>query len=107
MQLDSNPARHQMIIEKFGECKGILFDYGETLDSAGRRWSDRSYALYGEAGMEFPREEIKRVLHYAEDGCCAEPKATAPGHRALVGAHVRWQFDTLGDLGGRRSHARR
>ncbi len=94
-----------MDIDKFKECRGILFDYGGTLDSEGERWPDRFYALYKEAAIDFPREEIKRAFYYAEDCCYADPEVKAFGLRALVGAHVRLQFEALGLKDRRRERA--
>jgi len=85
-----------MTSNTFRKCKGILFDYGGTLDSDGERWPDRFYALYEKAGMEFPREEIKRAFYHAEDRCYADSKVRALGLRALMAAHVQWQFEALG-----------
>lgn len=85
-----------MSIDKFGECRAILFDYGGTLDSDGERWPDRFYALYEEAALSFPREEIKRAFYYAEDRCYADPKVTGLDLRSLMGVHVRFQFEALG-----------
>jgi HAD superfamily hydrolase (TIGR01549 family) len=94
-----------MSIDKFAECRGILFDYGGTLDSDGQRWPDRFYALYKETAIDFPHEEIKRAFYYAEDCCYADPKVTALGLRALVGAHVHLQFESLGVKDRRRERA--
>ncbi len=94
-----------MSINKFGECRGILFDYGGTLDSDGERWPDRFYALYEEAAINVPREEIKRAFYYAEDYCYADPKASVLDLRALVGVHVRLQFEALGLKDGRKERA--
>ena len=91
-----------MSIDKFGDCTAILFDYGGTLDSDGERWPDRFYALYAEAGIDIPREEIKRAFYHAEDGCYADPKVTTLGLRALMGAHVHLQFEALGLKEGRK-----
>lgn len=96
MQRDINPTRHRMITDTFEECKGILFDYGGTLDSDGERWPDRFYTLYEEAALGFPRAEIKRAFYHAEDRCYADPGVRALGLRALMAAHVQWQFEALG-----------
>ena len=85
-----------MSIDRFNECRAVLFDYGGTLDSDGERWPDRFYALYEEAGLSYPREEIKRAFYYAEDCCYADPKGAGLDLRALMGSHVRLQFEALG-----------
>jgi len=94
-----------MITDTFGECKGILFDYGGTLDSDGERWPDRFYTLYEEAGMEFPHEKIRRAFYYAEDRCYADSKVRTFGLRALMAAHVQRQFEALGIRDRRKERA--
>jgi putative hydrolase of the HAD superfamily len=94
-----------MSIDRFNECRAVLFDYGGTLDSDGERWPDRFYALYEEAGLNYPREEIKRAFYYAEDCCYADPEVTDLDLRALMGAHVRLQFEALGLNDGRKERA--
>ena len=84
-----------MSIDRFGECRAVLFDYGGTLDSDGERWPDRFYTLYDEAGLNYPHEEIKRAFYYAEDCCYADPTVTDLDLRALMGTHVRLQFQAL------------
>jgi putative hydrolase of the HAD superfamily len=90
-----------MSIDKFGECRAILFDYGGTLDSDGERWPDRFYILYEEAGLDLPREEIKRAFYYAEDRSYADPSMARLGLRAFMGEHIRLQFEALGLSDGR------
>ena len=85
-----------MKIEALHQSRAILFDFGGTLDSEGERWPDRFYALYEEVAPDVPREEIKRAFYYAEEACYADPNVTRLDLRALIGAHVRLQFEALG-----------
>jgi HAD superfamily hydrolase (TIGR01509 family) len=82
--------------EALHQSRAILFDYGGTLDSEGERWPDRFYALYEEVAPDVPREEIKRAFYHAEEACYADPNVTRLDLRALMGAHVRLQFEALG-----------
>ncbi len=84
-----------MSIDRFGECRAVLFDYGGTLDSDGERWPDRFYALYEEAGLNHTRDEIKRAFYHAEDRCYADPGVAGLGLRALMNVHVHLQFEAL------------
>jgi putative hydrolase of the HAD superfamily len=82
--------------DRFDGCKAILFDYGGTLDSDGVRWPDRFYALYDEANIGLPREEIKRAFYYAEDCCYTDRNVAVLDLRGLIEQHVHLQFETLG-----------
>ena len=85
-----------MNIEALHQCRAILFDYGGTLDSDGERWPDRFYVLYEELALDVPREEIKRAFYHAEEACYADPNVMRHDLRALMGVHVRLQFEALG-----------
>lgn len=76
-------------------CKAILFDFGGTLDSDGEHWLDRFYELYESAGLDLPRDEIKRVFYMADEECCKDPGVNELGLRPLMVHHVRLQFSGL------------
>ena len=78
------------------QCKGILFDFGGTLDSDGEHWLDRFYELYREAGVDVPQAEIKRVFYHADQLCCDDPQVNHLGLRPLMEHHVAIQFAALG-----------
>ncbi|MCM1153450.1 MAG: HAD family hydrolase [Muribaculum sp.] len=46
--------------------KGIIFDYGGTLDSAGEHWSEVIYKAYAEAGVEVEHSDFRVAYVYAE-----------------------------------------
>ena len=46
--------------------KGILFDYGGTLDTGGRHWSEVIWDGYRVAGIGVPKEEFRSAYVYAE-----------------------------------------
>ena len=79
----------------FSRCKAILFDFGGTLDSDGEHWLDRFYELYERAGLNVPRDEIKRVFYMADEDCCNDPQVNLLGLRPLMRHHVRLQFAGL------------
>ncbi len=46
--------------------KGIIFDYGGTIDSRGDHWSEVIDRAYKDAGIEIGREEFREAYVYAE-----------------------------------------
>lgn len=46
--------------------KGILFDYGGTLDTGGRHWSEVIWDGYKSAGIQIPKEQFRSAYVYAE-----------------------------------------
>jgi HAD superfamily hydrolase (TIGR01549 family) len=82
-------------IGSFRESRGILFDFGGTLDSDGEHWLDRFFLLYKRCGLDIPPPEIKRVFYRADALCCSDPRVTSMGLRALMAHHVRLQFHGL------------
>ncbi len=79
----------------FHECKGLLFDFGGTLDSDGEHWLDRFYELYQEAGLEIPPSEIKRAFYQVDEVCWGNADLVSFGLRPLMRYHVRLQFEIL------------
>ncbi len=84
------------LYDEFKGCKGILLDFGGTLDSDGEHWLDRFYDLYEKEGVDVSREEIKRVFYRADALCCGDPFVSGLGLRALMRHHVRLQLEELG-----------
>jgi len=81
--------------DRFNNCKGILLDFGGTLDSDGEHWLDRFYALYETASLGVPQPEIKRAFYAADGLLCNDPSVTEMGLRPLMEYHVRLQFKAL------------
>ncbi|MFZ2447083.1 MAG: HAD family hydrolase [Syntrophobacteraceae bacterium] len=81
--------------DKFRRCRAILLDFGGTLDSDGEHWLDRFFELYEQAGLDCPREEIKRVFYLADETCCKNPEVDGLGLRELMKYHVHLQFTAL------------
>jgi hopanoid biosynthesis associated radical SAM protein HpnJ len=82
--------------DQFRNREAILLDFGGTLDSDGEHWLDRFFELYEQAGLDYPREEIKRVFYLADSICCKDPDVDRFGLRDLMKYHVSLQFDALG-----------
>jgi putative hydrolase of the HAD superfamily len=79
----------------FSGCKGVLLDFGGTLDSDGEHWLDRFYELYAEAQIGLSQQDIKRVFYHADALCCADGQVSAFGLRHLMRHHVALQFEAL------------
>jgi putative hydrolase of the HAD superfamily len=84
-----------MKTQQFSHCQAILFDFGGTLDSDGEHWLDRFYELYEQAGLDLPRDQIKRAFYNADHLCCGDPQVGPMGLRSLMKHHVRLQFAAL------------
>jgi putative hydrolase of the HAD superfamily len=84
-----------MNFAKFRRCRGILFDYGGTLDGDGEHWLDRFYELYREFGIHAPAEEIKKAFYFADENCYADPEVNDIGLKPLMKLHLRRQFEAL------------
>ena len=48
------------------EIKGIIFDYGGTLDTGGDHWSEVIWCAYGKAGVAVNKAEFREAYVYAE-----------------------------------------
>lgn len=81
--------------DKFRACRGLLLDFGGTLDTDGDHWLDRFYDLYESAGIDVPRPDIKRVFYYADDTLYGDPQVFSLGLRPLMRRHVKLQFEAL------------
>ena len=53
-------------METLKNIKGIIFDYGGTLDSGGDHWSEVIYDAYGKAGVAVNLPEFREAYVYAE-----------------------------------------
>ena len=55
-----------MDINDYKEIKGIIFDYGGTLDSGGNHWAWVIYDAYVKAGLTLDKDEFVEAYVYAE-----------------------------------------
>lgn len=76
--------------------RAILFDYGGTLDGEASHWLDRFVALYRDAGVLIPLEQVKEAFYGADEACYREPRIAEAGLLELMEFHVREQLDRLG-----------
>lgn len=81
--------------------RGLLFDYGGTLDGPASHWLDRTVDLYREAGSDLPFERIKKAFYEADDACYAEPAIAGAGLRELMEFHIGRQLAALGTTDAR------
>ncbi len=77
-------------------ARGVLFDYGGTLDGEGWHWFARTLALYRRAGCELGDAEIERAFYAAEHAIGEEARLGSYGLRPLVERHVELQMEVLG-----------
>lgn len=57
---------NQLTAAQFADIKGIIFDYGGTLDTAGDHWSEVIWSAYEQAGVAVKKEEFREAYVYAE-----------------------------------------
>lgn len=50
----------------FSKVKGIIFDYGGTLDTGGDHWSEVIWAAWQKAGIACSKDEFRECYVYAE-----------------------------------------
>ncbi len=74
----------------------ILFDLGGTLDSDGGHWLDRFVALYGDLGVNLPRETIRAAFDAAERRSQSDEAIASSHLREMVELHVGWQLAHIG-----------
>lgn len=89
--------------------RGILFDYGGTLDGPASHWLDRFVELYREVGVDPHFESTKDAFYHAEEAVHADRRAASMSLAELMDFHVGVQLDRLGidDAVLRRRLARR
>jgi len=73
--------------------RAVLFDMGGTLDGDGEHWLDRFVRLYAEAGVDLPREVIRKGFDYAEQRAQAEAARVSAGLEQFVRQHLAWQLE--------------
>ena len=78
-------------------ARGVLFDYGGTLDGEGWHWFDRTLDLYRRAGCALPDDEIKRAFYTADEAIADEARQRRYRLRPLLERHMELQIAVLGD----------
>ena len=53
-------------MEHINNLKGVIFDYGGTIDSRGVHWSEVIWDGYRHAGVEVTKDDFRECYVYAE-----------------------------------------
>ncbi len=75
--------------------KGILFDFGGTLDGPGLPWVDRFAIAYGEAGIEVPDARLRDATGYGTRQAYRTSQVSGFDLQETVAFHVTCQFTRL------------
>lgn len=80
--------------------KGIIFDYGGTLDTGGDHWSEIIWAAYGNAGVAVSKEQFREAYVYAEREL-ARTRHILPAHdfHDMLRIKMRIEFEWLASQG--------
>lgn len=76
--------------------RGILFDFGGTLDAPGIPWGDRFVTIYGELGVGVSPDALRAAFGFGTREAYASPDVVGFGLQATVEFHVRCQLRSLG-----------
>jgi putative hydrolase of the HAD superfamily len=76
-------------------ARGILFDFGGTLDGAGLSWTDRFLVVYRRLGLEVPSDRVVAAAGHGTRNAYAEPALASASLRETVDFHVRCQLRFL------------
>lgn len=82
------------------DIKGIIFDYGGTIDSHGDHWSEVIYDGYNACGLDVDKEEFRTSYVYAEREL-ARTRHIFPEHTFLDVMEIKMRLE-LDDLARRR-----
>ncbi len=79
-----------------GQIKGVIFDYGGTIDSNGDHWSHVIDAAYRAEGVDLPREEF-RAAYVSAERELARSRHILPHHNfyRLMLIKIRIELDAL------------
>lgn len=81
------------------DIKGIIFDYGGTIDSHGDHWSEVIYDGYRACGLDVDKEEFRTSYVYAEREL-ARTRHIFPEHTFLDVMEIKMRLE-LDDLAAR------
>jgi HAD superfamily hydrolase (TIGR01549 family) len=79
-----------------GPLRGVLLDFGGTLDCDGQHWSTLFAHAFAAAGLQVPREELDRAFLASDDAIEELPGIEALGYRAHLEAQARLMLAELG-----------
>lgn len=85
-------------IQSFHSIKGIIFDYGGTIDSRGDHWSEVILKGYVEAGVNIDKELFREAYVHAERALAKHPYIK-PEHNFLDLLRIKMliEFEWLAD----------
>lgn len=75
--------------------RALIFDYGGTLDGAGRHWLDRFLDLYHAAGLDLSFEQFRDAFDFATQRAYADSSVATLDLQGVVTFHVRRQLERL------------
>ncbi len=85
---------------KNNSIKGIIFDYGGTLDSNGVHWAHIIWDAYRKAGIPVTEEQFLEAYVYGERFLAKHPVVSADfNFRDLMEAKIKAEFDFLTENG--------
>lgn len=82
------------------KIKGIIFDYGGTLDTAGEHWSEVIWEAYRQAAVVVDKEEFREAYVYGERELARE-RHILPAHdfHDLLSIKIKIELEYLGEKG--------
>lgn len=82
------------------KVKGIIFDYGGTIDSNGKHWAEVLWESYQEQRVPVTKEQFREAYVYGERYLATNPVITAQDNfYILLEKKVRIQVESLVDKG--------
>lgn len=79
-------------MENTPRIKGIIFDYGGTIDSRGDHWSEVIWDGYRHAGIDVDKAEFRNAYVYAEREL-ARTRHILPHHNFLDLLHIKMHIE--------------
>lgn len=78
-------------------AKGLLFDYGGTIDTNGVHWGEVIWQAYVESAIPVSREQFREAYVHVERTLGSQP-LIRPSHtfRDVLDLKIKLQFETLG-----------
>lgn len=80
-------------MENTPQIKGIIFDYGGTIDSHGDHWSEVIWDAYRAAGADVTKEDFREAYVYAEREL-ARVRHILPHHTFLDLLNIKMDIET-------------
>lgn len=82
------------------KLKGIIFDYGGTIDSNGKHWAEVIWEAYQDKGVSVTKEQFREAWVYVERYLAVNPVIQPDDHFGiLLGKKIDLQFKFLTDSG--------